>query len=80
MGARTRPAVFDGQVHFPDYRIEYEVDGRERHEDVELFTRALPRRPRRQPRPDRLPRSTSSAPAVVGVRSAPHPRVVEEFL
>ena len=29
---------FDGQVHFPDYRIEYEVDGRERHEDVELFT------------------------------------------
>jgi hypothetical protein len=27
---------FDGQVHFPDYRIEYEVDGRERHEDVEL--------------------------------------------
>ena len=29
---------FDGQVHFPDYRIEYEVGGRERHEDVELFT------------------------------------------
>lgn len=29
---------FDGQAHFPDYRIEYEVDGRERHEDVELFT------------------------------------------
>ena len=25
-------------MHFPDYRIEYEVDGRERHEDVELFT------------------------------------------
>ena len=22
---------FDDQVHFPDYRIEYEVDGRERH-------------------------------------------------
>ena len=37
-GRGTRPAVFDGQVHFPDYRIEYEVDGRERHEDVELFT------------------------------------------
>jgi hypothetical protein len=28
---------FDGQVHFPDYRIEYEVDG-EHHQDVELFT------------------------------------------
>jgi hypothetical protein len=25
-------------VHFPDYRIEYEVDGREQHDDVELFT------------------------------------------
>jgi hypothetical protein len=25
-------------VHFPDYRIEYEIDGRERHEDVELVT------------------------------------------
>jgi hypothetical protein len=22
---------FDGQAHFPDYRIEYEVDGREQH-------------------------------------------------
>jgi hypothetical protein len=29
---------FDGQVHFSDYRIEYAIDGRERHEDVELFT------------------------------------------
>lgn len=29
---------FDGQVHFPDYRIEYEVDRRELHQDVELFT------------------------------------------
>jgi hypothetical protein len=29
---------FDGQVHFPDYRIEYEVDGRELHQDIELFT------------------------------------------
>jgi hypothetical protein len=29
---------FDGQVHFPDYRIEYEVDGLEHHQDVELFT------------------------------------------
>jgi hypothetical protein len=29
---------FDGQVHVPDYRIEYEVDGREHYQDVELFT------------------------------------------
>jgi hypothetical protein len=29
---------FDDHVHFPDYRIEYEVDGRELHQDVELFT------------------------------------------
>ncbi|HET6496951.1 MAG TPA: hypothetical protein VFH61_16480 [Thermoleophilia bacterium] len=29
---------FDEQVHFPDFRIEYEVDGRERHEDVEVLT------------------------------------------
>ena len=29
---------FDDHVHFPDYRIEYEVDGREIHPDVELFT------------------------------------------
>ena len=25
-------------MHFPDYHIEYEVDGRDRHQDVELFT------------------------------------------
>ncbi len=29
---------FDDQVHFPDFRIEYEVSGRERHEDVEVLT------------------------------------------
>jgi hypothetical protein len=29
---------FDDQVHFPDYRIEYELDGRGLHQDVELFT------------------------------------------
>ncbi len=29
---------FDDQVHFPDFRIEYEVDGSERHEDVEVLT------------------------------------------
>lgn len=29
---------FDDRVHFPDFRVEYEVDGRERHEDVEVLT------------------------------------------
>ena len=29
---------FDSQVHFPDFRVEYEVDGRGRLEDVELLT------------------------------------------
>jgi len=29
---------FEDHVHFPDYRIEYEVDSRELHQDVELFT------------------------------------------
>jgi hypothetical protein len=29
---------FDDQVHFPDFRIEYELDARDLHEDVELIT------------------------------------------
>ena len=29
---------FDDQVHFPDFRIEYERDGREHHEDVEVMS------------------------------------------
>lgn len=29
---------FDDQVHFPDFRIEYELDGRDLNEDVELIT------------------------------------------
>jgi hypothetical protein len=29
---------FDDRVHFPDFRIEYELDGRDRHEDVEVLT------------------------------------------
>jgi hypothetical protein len=32
------PRRYGRHVHFPDYRIEYEVDGREHHQDVELFT------------------------------------------
>jgi hypothetical protein len=29
---------FDQSVHFPDFRIEYELHGRDRHEDVEVVT------------------------------------------
>jgi hypothetical protein len=29
---------FDGQVHFPDYRIEYESMAVNTDEDIELFT------------------------------------------
>lgn len=29
---------FDERVHFPDFRIEYEMPGRDRHEDVEVVT------------------------------------------
>jgi hypothetical protein len=69
---------FDGQVHFPDYRIEYEVDGREHHQDVELFTEHY-----------RGAHGASHARTgfriyVVGSRggggrSGPHPRGLEEF-
>ena len=31
---------FDESVHFPDFRVEYELDGRDRHEDVEIVTEA----------------------------------------
>lgn len=29
---------FDESVHFPDFRLEYELHGRERHEDIEVVT------------------------------------------
>ena len=29
---------FDERVHFPDFRIEYELDGRNHHQDVEVVT------------------------------------------
>ena len=70
---------FDGQVHFPDYRIEYEVDGREHHEDVELFT------PHYRGAHAASRGKTGFRIYVVGSRggggrSGPHPRIMEEFL
>jgi len=70
---------FDDQVHFPDYRIEYELDGRELHQDVELFTEHY--RGAHAASHDQ----TGFRIYVIGSRggggrSAPHPRVVEEFL
>jgi len=29
---------FDERVHFPDFRVEYELDGRDHHQDVEVVT------------------------------------------
>ena len=66
-------------MHFPDYRIEYEVDGRERHEDVELFT------PHYRGAHAASHAQTGFRIYVVGScngggRSGPHPRGMEEFL
>jgi hypothetical protein len=69
---------FDDRVHFPDFRIEYEVDGRERHEDVEVLTQHY-----------RGAHAAGRARAGFrlycvhtgrGGRSSPHPRLAEEFL
>jgi hypothetical protein len=70
---------FDGQVHFLDYRIEYELDGRERHEDIELFT------PHYRGAHAASRSKTGFRIYVVGSRggggrSRPHPRDMEEFL
>ena len=70
---------FNGQVHFPDYRIEYEVDGRERHEDVELFTPHY-RGAHAANRAKTGFRSYVVGSRGGGGRSGPHPRIVEEFL
>jgi hypothetical protein len=70
---------FDGQVHFPDYRIEYEADGREHHEDIELFT------PHYRGAHAASRAKTGFRIYVVGSRggggrSRPHPRIMEDFL
>jgi hypothetical protein len=70
---------FDGQVHFPDYRIEYEVDGREHHEDVELFTSHY-RGAHAASRGKTGFRIYVVGSRGTGGRSRPHPRIMEDFL
>jgi len=38
LGTRHDLRYFDDVVHFPDFRIEYELHGRDQHEDVEVVT------------------------------------------
>jgi hypothetical protein len=70
---------FDDQVHFPDYRIEYEVDGRELHQDVELFTPHY-RGAHAASRGKTGFRIYVVASRGRGGRSGPRPRGMEEFL
>lgn len=70
---------FDDQVHFPDYRIEYEVDGRELHQDVELFTPHY-RGAHAASRGRTGFRIYVVASRGSGGRSGPRPRGMEEFL
>ncbi len=70
---------FDDQVHFPDYRIEYEADGRELHQDVELFTPHY-RGAHAASRARTGFRIYFVASRGGGGRSGPRPRGMEEFL
>jgi hypothetical protein len=70
---------FDDHVHFPDYRIEYEVDGRELHQDVELFTPHY-RGAHAVSRAKTGFRIYVVASRGGGGRSGPRPRGMEEFL
>ena len=55
---------FDDRVHFPDFRIEYDLDGREGHRDVEVASRlSASLRPRAVP--------TRGVRALTRLRAAP---------
>ena len=69
---------FDDRVHFPDFRIEYEADGRDRHEDVELLTQHY--RGGHAAGRARAGFRLYSVHTGGGGRSTPHPRLAEEFL
>ena len=68
---------FDDRVHFPDFRIEYEVDGRDHHRDVEVLTQHY-----RGAHAAGRARSGFRLYTVHtgGGRSTPHPRLIEELL
>ena len=69
---------FDDRVHFPDFRIEYEVDGRDHHENVDLLTqhyRGAHAAGRAQAGFRLYSVHTGS-----GGGSTPHPRLAEELL
>ena len=69
---------FDDRVHFPDFRIEYEVDGREHHQDVEVLTQHY--RGGHAAGRARAGFRLYSVHTGGGGRSTPHPRLAEEFL
>ena len=77
VGGEHELPYFDDRVHFPDFRIEYEVDGRERHEDVEVLTQHY-RGAHAAGRAQQAFVSTASTGGGGGV--APHPRLAEELL
>jgi len=69
---------FDGSVHFPDFRIEYELHGRDHHEDVEVVTEHY-----RGAHAASVARAGFRCYGRGGGRSGgrgPDPRVAEEFL
>lgn len=69
---------FDARMHFPDFRVEYEVDGRERHQDVEVLTQHY--RGGHAAGRARAGFRLYSVHTGGGGRSTPHPRLAEEFL
>jgi hypothetical protein len=69
---------FDDRVHFPDFRIEHEADGRERHEDVEVLTPHY--RGAHAAGRAKAGFRLYSAGSGGGGRSSAHPRLAEDFL
>ena len=69
---------FDDRVHFPDFRIEYEADGREHRQDIEVLTQHY--RGGHAAGRARTGFRLYSVHTGGGGRSTPHPRLAEEFL
>jgi hypothetical protein len=69
---------FDDRLHFPDFRIEHEADGRERHEDVEVLTPHY--RGAHAAGRAKAGFRLYSAGSGGGGRSSAHPRLAEDFL